>query len=199
MGIRARRVVKLSLSIALLAVCALSGCCSTKYARDKCTPRSPWQSPTIHSMRSLLLLNTEELRVVLVDGCEVCPTFVSDSGVREYHFIAGEHTIAAVFRYEVDPLTDVSGQPVMLTHEFLPGHTYVAVYREHEGEVPELEIGVAEVASGVIGSPPLYWSLEIVDVAEAGRIEPEVEQARAYNAWVIGFSANLGGAASGPY
>src|SRR4030042_5205510 len=111
MGMQAHRLVRLSRLIALVAVLSLSGCCSDKYVRDKCTPRSPWQSPTIHTMRSLLLINTAELRVVLVDGCEVCPTFVGDSGVREYHFVAGEHSVTAVFRYEVDPLADAAGAP----------------------------------------------------------------------------------------
>lgn len=186
-----RHALKVSLLIPWVALSSLSCCCSDRYAMDKCTPRSPWQSPTIHSMRSLLLVNTEELRVVLVDGREVCPTFVADSGVREYHLRAGEHSITAVFRYEADPLADVKGRPLTLTHDFRPGHAYVAVYREHVGDVPQQEPGVAEVASGVIGAPPLYWSLDIIDVADPDSFEPEVTQARAYNAWVTGVSANL--------
>jgi hypothetical protein len=74
----------------------------------------------------------------------------------------------------------------------------VLVYREHEGDVPELEAGVAEATSEVIGAPPLYWSLEVLDMADPGNIEPEVEQARAYNAWVTGVSANLGQAEPEP-
>ncbi len=198
MGVQARHLVRLSLLVPLVALSFQSGCCSNKYAQDKCTPRSPWQSPTIHSMRSLLLVNADELRIVLVDGREVCPTFVADSGVREYHFLAGEHTITAVFRYEENLLADVRGLPLTLTHDFRPGHAYVAVYREHEGDVPELEPGVAVAASGVIGDPPLYWSLAILDVADPGNIEPEVEQARGYNSWVTGVSANLGQAGLEP-
>ncbi|MBN1458744.1 MAG: hypothetical protein JXA57_04355 [Armatimonadetes bacterium] len=198
MGVQARHVVRLFLLIPLVVLSSLAGCCSNKYAHDKCVPRSPWQSPTVNSMRSLLLVNTEELRIVLVDGSEVCPTFVADSGVREYHFVAGEHSITAVFRYQDSLFADVAGQPLTLTHDFLPGHAYVLVYREHEGDVPELEAGVAEVSSEVIGSPALYWSLDILDAADAGNIEPEVEQARSYNAWVTGISANLGQAEPEP-
>ncbi len=188
MGVQTRHVVRVSLLIPLIA--ALSGC-SNRYTHDKCTPRSPWQSPTINTMRSLLLVNTEELRIVLADGRPVCRTFVADSGVCEYHLIAGEHSITAVFRYADGLMADVKGKPLTLSYDFLPGHSYVAVYREHEGELPELEIGVAEVVSEVIGAPPLYWSLDILDLADAGNIEPEVEQARAYHAWINGVSASL--------
>ncbi|MBN1359377.1 MAG: hypothetical protein JW993_02245 [Sedimentisphaerales bacterium] len=192
MGIQARHVVRVSLLIVLTGGVFLSGGCGPKYARDKCLPRGPWQSPTIHSMRSLLLINSDELRVVYVDGEPVEPTFVAENGFREYHLLAGAHTVTAVFRYDVDIVTGVSGQYLTLEREFLPGHAYVAVYREHEGEAPEPEYGVATVTSFVIGSPPLHWSLEFIDVDDVSRIEPEVEQARAYNAWVIGITADLG-------
>lgn len=190
MGIRARHAVKLSLLIASIAVLSVSGCCRERYAYD-CTPRSPWQSPSINTFRSLLLVNREELRVVLVDGCQVEPTFVAENGMREYHLSPGFHSVTMVFRYELDIVTSVAGQPLTLEHEFQPGGVYVAVYREHVGEVPELEIGVASVASAVIDSPPLYWSLTFLDVDNPAYMEPEVEQARAYNAWVIGVSASL--------
>ena len=191
MGIQARHVVRLSALVALIAVLSLSGCCGSQYAYNKCTPRSPWQSPTINSMRSLLVLNRDELRIVLVDGHEMCPTYVSDTGEREYHLTAGEHTITAVFRYQVDPLADVAGQPLTLAHTFEAGHVYVATYREHIGDVPEYELGVAEVTNTVIDSPDLYWSLEFLDLDDPGNLEVEVEQARAYNAWVIGVSTSL--------
>ncbi len=191
MGVRVRHLVKSSLLIVLVLMLSLAGCC-TKCTGDKCTPRSPWQSPTIHAMRSLLLVNTEELRIVLLDGGEAYPTCVAESGVREYHLVPGEHGMTVVFRYADSPLADVTGLPLTLTHEFLPGHEYVAVYREHEGDTPESEAGVAEVATTVIDSPDLYWSLEILDVADAWNAEPEVEAARAYSAWITGTSANLG-------
>lgn len=198
MGGRTRHALKLSLLIPWIALSSLSCYCSDRYAMDKCTPRSPWQSPTIHSMRSLLLVNTEELRIVRIEGREVCPTFVADSGVREYHLRAGEHSITAVFRYEAGLLADVKGRPLTVTHDFRPGHAYVAVYREHVGDVPVAEPGVALAVSGVRGAPPLYWSLDIVDIADPGRFEPEVEQARAYNTWVTGANANLAAAEPRP-
>lgn len=190
MGIQARHAVRVSLLFASIAVLSVSGCCSDQ-AYNQCTPRSPWQSPTINSMRSLLLVNREELRIVYVDGHEMCPTRVSDTGVREYLLLPGEHTITAVFRYQVNPLADVAGQPLTLAYTFENGHVYVASYQEHIGEVPELEIGVAGVTSTVIGSPELYWSLSVLDVDDPLNVEPEVEQAREYNDWIIGVSASL--------
>ena len=74
MGTQARLLLKLSLLIGGVALLPLAGGCGSKRLVNKCTPRSPWQSPTIHSMRSLLLINADELRVVLVDGCEGAPT-----------------------------------------------------------------------------------------------------------------------------
>lgn len=191
MGVQARHVVKLSPLVVLVSVLSLAGCC-TKCTGDKCTPRSPWQSPTIHATRSLLLVNTQELRFVLLDGDQANPTCVAESGVREYHLVPGEHSVTAVFRYADSLLADVTGLPLTLTHEFVPGHVYVAVYREHESDDAEPEAAVAEVASSAIGAPPLYWSLEILDVADAWNSEPEVEEARAYSAWVIGTQASLG-------
>lgn len=190
MGMQARHALRVSLLISSIAVLFFSGCCSDQ-GYNKCTPRSSWQSPTINTMRSLLLVNREELRIVLVDGCEMCPTHVSDTGVREYLLTPGEHTITAVFRYQVDPLADVAGQPLTLAHTYEAGHVYVASYQEHIGEAPELEIGVAEVTSMVIDSPELYWSLDVLDVDDPVNVEPEVEQAREYNAWIMGVSASL--------
>jgi hypothetical protein len=191
MGVQARQLVKLSLLIVSIPMLSLAGCCR-ECTGDKCTPRSPWQSPTIHATRSLLLVNTQELRIVLLDGDQADPTCVAENGVREYHLVPGEHSVTAVFRYADGLLADVTGLPLTLTYEFVPGHVYVAVYREHEGETPALEAAVAEVASSAIGSPRLYWSLEILDVADAWNSEPEVEDARAYSAWVTGASASLG-------
>jgi hypothetical protein len=177
--------------VALVAAFSLAGCCK-KCTDDVCTPRSPWQSPTIHATRSLLLVNTEELRIVLLDGEKAYPTCVAEGGVREYHLVPGEHGMTAVFRYADSPLADVVGLPLRQAHDFLPGHVYVAVYREHVGDKPESETGVAEVATTVIDSPDLYWSLEILDLANAQNVELEVEEARSYSAWVTGTSANLG-------
>ena len=190
MGMQARRAIRWSLLISSIAVLSFSGCCSDQ-GYNQCTPRSQWQSPTINTMRSLLLVNREELRIVLVDGCEMCPTHISDTDVREYLLTPGEHTITAVFRYRVNPLADVAGQPLTLAHTFEAGHVYVASYQEHIGKVPELEIGVAEVTNTVIDAPDLYWSLDVLDVDNPLNVESEVEQARGYNAWIGDASASL--------
>jgi hypothetical protein len=197
MGAQSRHLVMPFLLVALVLTLSLAGCCRM-CTDDICTPRSPWQSPTIHASRSLLLVNTEELRIVLLDGAEAHPTCVAESGAREYHLVPGEHSMTAVFRYRDSLLADVTGLPLTLMHDFRPGHEYVAVYREHEGDMPEADAGLAEVASTVIGSPNLYWSLEILDVADEGNSEPEVEEARAYSAWVSGASANSGAAEPTP-
>lgn len=190
MGVRTRRVVNSFLLLALLCAVFPSGCrCGDDCEGARCVPRSPWQSPTIQVTRSLLLVNRSELRIMYIDGQEACPTCVSVAGVEEYHFLPGWHTVTAVFRYSLPPsegvLADVHGEPLTLEHEFLAGHEYVAVYREHEGTAPEGAFGVAPAATNEFDPPQLYWTLEIVDVAEPGYAgEPEIVDAQSYLDWV---------------
>lgn len=190
MCVQTRRVVNSFLLFAL--VCALfpAGCrCGDNCEGARCVPRSPWQSPTIQVTRSLLLVNRAELRILYIDGHDAYPTCVSDQGVEEYHLLPGRHTLTAVFRYSAPPsegvLADVHGEPLTMEHEFLAQHEYVAVYREHEGTPSAGEMDVAEVATNVLNPPQLYWTLEVVDIADAGLgLEPEVADAQAYLSWV---------------
>lgn len=189
MGVRARRWVEFSTVVAMLAASLLAGCRCADCPVARCTPRGPWQSPTIQSTRSLLLVNRAELRIVYIDGQHAEPTCVSADAVEEYHLLPGRHTLTAVFRYAAPPsegvLADVHGQPLTIRHEFLAGHEYVAVYREHAGPAPKAQFGVATVATNIRNQPQLYWTLDIVDVAEASAsLEPEVADARAYLSWV---------------
>jgi hypothetical protein len=190
MCVQTRHLVKPFLFSALLLVSFGAGCrCSHDCEGAKCVPRSPWQSPTIQVTRSLLLVNRAELRILYIDGHDAGPTCVSDQGVEEYHLLPGRHTLIAVFRYSVPPsegvLADVYGEPLTVEHEFLAEHEYVAVYREHEGTAPEGGMGVALAATTMLNPPELYWTLDIVDVADAGpNPEPEVADAQAYLSWV---------------
>lgn len=190
MGVQTRRVVNSFLLLAFLCALFPAGCRCTHNCEDaRCVPRSPWQSPTIQVTRSLLLVNRAELRILYIDGHDAHPTCVSDQGVEEYHLLPGRHTLTAVFRYSAPPsegvLADVHGEPLRMEHEFLAQHEYVAVYREHEGTVPAGELYVAEVATNVLNPPVLYWTLDVVDIADVGPSpEPEVADAQAYLSWV---------------
>lgn len=194
MSMRINHFLVLSLSTSLLFSLALAGCCQN-CGGDRCTPRSAWQSPTIQATRTLLLVNREELRIILIDGKKAHPTCVSEDGVREYYLLPGAHTVTAVYRYtsprEEGFLAGMHGKGATREQVFEAEHVYVAYYREHPGAVPEDEPGVAHVETNVFNPPQLYWSLEIADVEEAGG-EPEIREARAYNAWVQGQSEPLG-------
>lgn len=190
MCVPSRHFVNSLLFSALLAVSLLIGCRSGEPCEGaKCTPRSPWESPTIQVTRSLLLVNREELRIISIDGHQPYPTCVSEVGVEEYHLLPGWHTITAAFRYSVPEggvLADVHGEPLTVEHEFLAEHEYVAVYREYEGTAPEGVLGVAPAATNALNGPEdLYWTLDIIDVGEPQlTVEAEVTEARSYLAWV---------------
>jgi hypothetical protein len=88
---------------------------------------------------------------------------------------------------------DVPGLPLTRTYTFLAAHEYVAYYDEHLGLRPEREPDVADVATNALDPQQMYWSLAIVDLAEAGVDHgPEVRDARAYNAWVNDLSEAQG-------
>jgi hypothetical protein len=140
-------------------------------------------------MRSLLLANRKELRILRIDGRSAHPTCVGLDQVREYHLLPGEHTITAVFRYAAPPgegvLADVQGLPLTRTYTFRAGHEYVAYYCEHLGRMPEQEPEVAEIATNAFDPQEMYWSLKIADLAEAEEdLGPEVRDALAYKTWV---------------
>jgi len=196
MRVRTSRLPVFLLCAAPLVSLLLTGCCKM-CTGDKCTARSPWQSPTIQAMRTLLLVNREELRILRIDGRGADPTCIGTGGVREYHLLPGEHTVTAVFRYAAPRseglLADVQGQPLTHRYALLAGHEYVAFYREHPGPKPEHERGVADIATNVLNPPQLHWSLEIVDLATAGAdSEPEVRDAQTYSSWVNDAPETLG-------
>jgi len=171
---------------ALLGVLATGGCCPR--CESRCTPRGPWQSPTVQATRALLVVNTAELRILQIDGRNVRPSCIGAGGVREYHIPAGLHTITATFRYAGrvggGVIGAVHGAPLTLQHQFVVGHEYVPIYREHP--VPKREAEhLAEAIAAVIATPERYWSLEIADLAQAGPDpEPEVREARQYCAYI---------------
>lgn len=148
---------------------ALGGCCSR--CKSRCTPQGPWQSPTVRATRALMVVNTEELHILRIDGRNVRPSCIGAGGVREYYIPAGTHTVTASFRYAARVsgglIGAVYGTPITQQRQFAVGHEYVPVYREHVRSDDDPE--------------DRYWSLEIVDLAQAGPDpEPEVGQARRY-------------------
>ncbi|UCD53516.1 MAG: hypothetical protein JSW27_12850 [Phycisphaerales bacterium] len=166
MSVRSRRLFALTLCSVTLA---LGGCCSR--CGSRCTPQGPWQSPTIQATRALMVVNTEELRILRMDGRNIRPSCIGAGGVREYHIPAGTHAITASFRYAARVsgglIGAVSGVPVTQRHQFVAGHEYVPVYREHAR--PEKARG------------DRTWSLDVVDLAQARpNPEPEVREARRY-------------------
>ena len=138
----------------------------------------------------MLLVTAEELNIRHIDGRTPAQMCLAPDDVRHIYLHPGEHTILATFQYDTPRNTgwlgEVEGQPLKMTHRFEADHEYVAVYREHP--YPRPSEGVAEVASNVRASDDrYYWTLEIVDVAEAAvRTEPELTQASAHTAWIKG-------------
>lgn len=189
MSVRRSRSLTLLLLAASFAAFVLTGCGSP--CACTCTPRGPWQSPTIRATRALLLITTEELRILRVDGKSVRPSCLWEGRVREYHLPVGEHTITASFRYAAPRsaglLGDVRGLPLAVDHPFVAGHEYVAVYREHPYPRPEAPRQIADVVSNVHLPEDRYWSLEFTDLAD---IEPDpgppVEEALRHVSWVRG-------------
>ena len=184
------RTHHLSVCSTLLVALAASGCCSR--CGSKCTPQGPWQSPTIQVTRALLVVNTEELRILRIDGRNVHPSCIGAGGVREYHIPAGMHTVTATFSY-AGPVSGgltgaVQGAPITRQHQFVAGHEYVPVYREHLRHKPEAKYLVEAIAA-LIATPDRYWSLAIADLAEADPDpEPEVREARHYCTLIRGLA-----------
>lgn len=169
--------------VILVGALFLAGCC--KQCASRCTPNGLWQSPTMQATRSLLLINTEELRILSIDGKNVGPSCVGSGQVREYYLRPGEHTIMATFRYgtplSTGVLGDVNGEPLTLRHEFQTGHEYVAIYREHPYPKSGAYPWVADVATNVLDAEELYWSMEIADLTdETVQSKPEVTEAQIY-------------------
>jgi hypothetical protein len=129
------------------------------------------------------VVNTEELRILRIDGRNVRPSCIGEGGVREYHLPPGMHGITAVFHYAA-PVSGglvgaVRGVPVTVEKQFIAGHEYVPVYREHTRTKPECEYLVDVIAEAV--RPKRNWSLDIVDLATVQRSEePEVVEAKQY-------------------
>ena len=190
MSVRTSRLPILSLVALSLCALVLAGCSSRLKCVDECTPRGPWQSPTIQAFRSLLLINAPELDIEFLDAKKAKPSCIIREGVHEYYLQPGLHSIAARFNYATPPgegcLGEVEGGMLTTAHDFQAGHAYVALYREYPYPKPEGNVG--EVASNVRESDDkYYWTLEFVDLAEAAlRDEPEVIDALLYCDWVMG-------------
>lgn len=190
MSVRAHRMVMLSLCCASLVALAGSGCCPR--CGSECAPLSLWQSPTIQATRAFLVVNTQELKILRIDGRNVRPSCVGEGGVREYHLPAGTHAITAVFRYVGrvgGGLTGtVEGAPITVEQQFIAGHEYVPVYREHAQQPTECEYLLEVIAAAA--RPKRNWSLDIVDLATTQHsMEPEVQEARLYCNVVRGVAA----------
>ena len=182
MPVRPHHLFVLAICNILLIALAVGGCCSP--CGSACTPQGPWQSPTIQATRALLVVNTEELNILRIDGRNIHPSCIGAGGVREYHLPAGMHTVTATFSYAA-PVSGgligaVHGAPLTVQHQFVAGHEYVPVYREHRRQKPKAKYLVEAIAS-VIATPDRYWALSISDLAQAeSNPAPEVKEARHY-------------------
>lgn len=193
MRVRAFHAMGVHLLIGSLIAMSVSSC--SRQCAGPCAPQSPWQSPTMQATRSLLLVNTAELRLLRIDGHNARASCIGRAGVREYHLAPGEHELTASFRYAAPVgaglIGEAYGQPLELTHVFLPGHEYVAIYREHPYPTVQA-VTVAQAVAGTVLQPyEGTWSMRIVDLADAeADSEREVQQARIYSA-LIGASARV--------
>lgn len=191
MSVRPHHLLVLVVCNVLLIALTAGGCCSR--CGSACMPQGPWQSPTIQATRALLVVNTEELRILRIDGRNVHPSCIGAGGVREYHLPAGMHTVTATFSYAA-PVSGgligaVHGAPVTVQHQFVAGHEYVPVYREHLRHKPKAKYLVEAVAA-VIATSDRHWSLAITDLAQAGPDPgPEVREARRYCNRIRGLAA----------
>jgi len=143
----------------------------------------------MQATRSLLLVNTAELRILRIDGRNVRASCIGRGGVCEHHIRPGEHELTASFHYAARVgaglIGEAYGRPLKLKHVFLPGHEYVAIYREHP--YPKVEAAtVAQAVAGTVLQPyEGTWSMRIVDLADAeADSEREVQQARLYSALI---------------
>ncbi len=185
MRVRAlRRMISSLLAGLLIAVC-VSGC--TRQCASRCEPRGPWQSPTIQATRSLLLVNTTELKILRIDGRNVRPSCIGQGGTHEYHIAPGKREITASFRYAAPVgggvTSEAYGRPLTLRHTFLPGHEYVAIYRERFRRRAEAATLAQALAGTVLQPYEGTWSMQIIDLADPeADAEPEVLQAQIYTA-----------------
>jgi len=178
MSVRVCRMVVVSVCSVLLAG---SGCCPN--CTSRCTPRGPWQSPTIQATRAFLVVNTGELRILRIDGHNVRPSCVGEGGVREYHLPPGTHTITAAFCYAAPVAGGVTGAvrgtPITIERQFTAGHEYVTIYREHMRPPGRRDYLAYALAAAL--RPKRDWSLDIEDLMTTQRgSEPEVVEAREY-------------------
>ena len=145
-----------------------AGC--TRRCSSQCEPRGPWQSPTIQA-RGSLLVNTTELRIFRIDGRNVRPSCIGQGGVHEYLIAPGEHELTASFRYMARVgaglISEAYGRPLTLCHTFLPGHEYVAVYREQFLPKAEAATLAQALAITVLQPHEGTWSMRIIDLADA--------------------------------
>jgi hypothetical protein len=182
-----------SLCGAFWVVLVASGCCPR--CGRVCTPQGPWQSPTMQATRALLVVNTEELKILRIDGKNVRPSCIGAGGVREYHLPAGMHSVTASFCY-AGPVHGgligaVRGVPVTLRHQFVAGHEYVPMYRQYIRRRPPAKY-LLEAVGAVMAGSDQHWSLTIADLAETRPDpEPEIVEARHYCTRIRGLAGTL--------
>lgn len=178
-----RRFAMHGISALVFLAVVQAGCCSR--CGTLCTPKGLWQSPSIQATRALLLVDMPELHILRVDGRNVRPSCLGEGNVREYYLAPGLHTITASFRYQAPVgaglIGAVEGKPLTLEHPFDAGREYVAVYSEHAYAKAEPGNLMEAVATALSPKREGYWSMRIVDLANApADADPAVQRAQLY-------------------
>ena len=169
MSIRSNRCFTVCIVSAAILAAVQTGCCPR--CESQCTPKGLWQSPTIQSTRALLLIDMPELHILRIDGKNVSPSCIGESGIREYYLAPGPHTITASFRYQAPVgaglIGAVEGKPLTIEHPFDLGRAYVAIYHEYTYPKVEPENLVEAIALALAPTQEGYWTMNIVDLTDA--------------------------------
>lgn len=169
MVVRPYRLFALLFCTVTLTLLGLCGCHSRQACGDA------WDSPTIRGTRALLVVPADELEILRIDGRNVRSSQISEThGLREYMIPAGTHTLTAVFRYAApvsgNLLGEVRGHPLKLKQFFHAGREYAAVYRIHPYERRKPRWLLEGIAYTLFTPVDYYWSLDVVDLAEWGKV-----------------------------
>jgi len=163
------RNLRTSLLWIVVSAIFIAGGCQSRHS-DGSFADPAWGSPTANGGQALLVVPTDELKVLEIDGRDIKRSQVAEThGLRAYLIPAGEHAITTSFRFAT-PVTgqltgEVRGHPLEHRQFFRAGGEYVALYRIHAYPNEARRWWLEEVVVAVFGGPDFYWSMDIVDLA----------------------------------